>query len=295
MTNTDITAFLSKHRLPTSYSVLVDQWFMPLAADIYAHQNKAKSTLIIGINGAQGSGKSTLTDLLVFLLKQHFKLNAIGLSIDDFYLTKQQRQQLAIEVHPLMITRGVPGSHDIELATDTITKLVSGQVNVAIPRFDKASDDRYPNEHWDIVTDKVDVVILEGWCVGAQAQSPQQLTEPINTLESEHDPKAIWRQYVNQKLSEDYPALFDLIDLWIMLKAPSFECVYAWRLEQEQKLRDTLHGDNATMNDEQIAFFIQHYQRLTENILNTLPDKVDYLFELNTDRKIVRSSVRKES
>ncbi|MDF1589828.1 MAG: kinase [Gammaproteobacteria bacterium] len=289
MTSTDITAFLSKHRLPQRYSSLVDQWFMSLATAIYAHQNKATSTVIIGVNGAQGSGKSTLTDLLVFLLKQRFKLNAIGLSIDDFYLTKQQRKQLATEVHPLMITRGVPGSHDIELATSTITKLVSGQLNVAIPRFDKASDDRYPPEHWDIVSDKVDIVILEGWCVGAQAQSPEQLTEPLNALESQHDPKAIWRQYVNQKLGDDYPALFDLIDIWIMLKAPSFDCVYAWRLEQEQKLRDTLKDDHATMNDQQIAFFIQHYQRITETILATLPAKVDYLFELNEDRQIIKS------
>lgn len=289
MTVIDLTEFLTKHRLPPSYARLVDQWFMPLATAIYTHQSQVNSPIVVGINGAQGSGKSTLTDLLVLLLDQQFNLNTIGLSIDDFYLTKQQRNELAPTIHPLMATRGVPGTHDVELAIEIIHKLIKGDVNVAIPRFNKAIDDRYPEDNWDQVTDKIDVVFLEGWCVGAQAQSNEQLRDPINALESEYDSTASWRQYVNQQLTDTYPALFETIDRWIMLKAPSFDCVYAWRLEQEHKLRDNLKDKSATMNDRQIAFFIQHYQRITEHILQTLPNKVDYLFELNEDRQIIKS------
>lgn len=288
MDNIDLTEFLSKHRLPLNYETLVDQWFYNLASDIASHHNNKKAPVTIGINGAQGSGKTTLTDLLVLLLNKKFHLHAVGLSIDDFYLTKQERKNLARDIHPLFITRGVPGTHDVKLASNTISQLVQGVTNIAIPRFDKASDDRYPKQQWEVIREKVDVVIFEGWCVGAKPQETEQLTAPINALEEEHDPQGIWRTYVNQKLSTDYPPLFDLIDYWIMFKAPSFDCVLSWRLEQEKKLNDILLiGDNTTMNDEDIFFFIQHYQRLTESLLRIPAEQVNCLFELNSNRQIV--------
>lgn len=289
MSALDLSDFLNKHQLPQRYSEIANQWFSSLAASINAHQSKANKPIVIGINGAQGSGKSTLTDLLVHLLSQQYGHNVIGLSIDDFYLTKQQRQQLSNDIHPLFITRGVPATHDVELAIKTIESLLSGKPT-SVPRFNKAIDDRYPQEQWDTVNDVVDIIILEGWCVGAEAVDDTALNIAVNELEQEHDKDGKWRRHVNTVLASDYPALFDMVDQWVMLKAPSFNCVYNWRLEQEQKLRATLTGDdNATMSDQEIAFFIQHYQRITETILQTLPSKVDYLFELNTDRDIVNS------
>ena len=58
---------------------------------------------------------------------------------------------------------------------------------------------------------------------------------PVNTLETGEDPQGTWRRYVNRQLRLGYPELFSLVDAWIMLKAPSFECVFDWRLEQERR------------------------------------------------------------
>jgi D-glycerate 3-kinase len=291
MTSIDLTAFLEKHRLPASYNDIAHTWFIDLAASIVSHQKMAGRPIVVGINGAQGSGKSTLTDLLVYLLTTQHHVNAVGLSIDDFYLTKAERRDLANQVHPLFSTRGVPGTHDTELAETTIQYLSEQKHSVTIPRFNKAMDDRYPISECEHLYEKIDVIFLEGWCVGALPVDDAELTAPINELEANQDPNGEWRQYANMKLSTDYQSLFNMIDLWVMLKAPSFDCVYAWRLEQEHKLRDaSLSGSAGVMSDEQVAFFIQHYQRITESILASLPNKVDFLFELDDKRNIINST-----
>lgn len=292
----DLTDFIKKHRLPEAYARNAQQWFAPVAAGIASEREKTGKTLIIGINGSQGSGKSTLADYLALLLKEKYRLNTIVLSIDDFYLTLQQRQLLAKEVHPLMLTRGVPGTHDVGLANDVIRSLSEGAAQTLIPRFDKSTDDRYPQEKWDIITAPTDLIILEGWCVGADTQSAEALLMPVNNLETEEDTDGRWRNHVNQQLRDVYQDLFNMVDIWIMLKAPSFDCVYQWRLEQEQKLRNTLSASpsdskiSKVMDDEGVHRFIQYYQRITEHLLETLPDKVDVLFELDEKRNIIRSS-----
>lgn len=292
----DLTNFIKKNRLPEAYARHAQQWFAPVAEGIASEREKTGKTLIIGINGSQGSGKSTLADYLALLLKEKFFLNTVVLSIDDFYLTLQQRQLLAKEVHPLMLTRGVPGTHDVGLAIDVINRLSEGAAPTLIPRFDKSTDDRYPQEKWDIITVPADLIILEGWCVGADPQSAEALLMPVNNLETEEDTDGRWRNHVNQQLGDVYQDLFNMVDIWIMLKAPSFDCVYHWRLEQEQKLRNTLSvsppdsKDSKVMDDEGVHRFIQYYQRITEHLLETLPDKVDVLFELDKKRNIIRSS-----
>jgi D-glycerate 3-kinase len=197
-------------------------------------------------------------------------------------------------VHPLFATRGVPGTHDLPLAMKTIQSLMAGK-ETAIPRFNKALDDRFDEAEWDTVPADVDVIVFEGWCNGAEAQLPEQLIEPVNQLESEEDQDGIWRQYINQQLLSHYPYLFNLVDQWIMLKAPNFDCVYNWRLEQEHKLAKRLESASAdvkssVMSDQQVARFIRFYQRITENILETLPAKVNYLFELDKERRITHAS-----
>jgi len=164
-----------------------------------------------------------------------------------------------------------------------------------MPRFNKVTDDRYAETEWDTISGHVDIIIVEGWCLGAQAQHPDELVMPINDLEAKEDSEKIWRSYVNNQLKVLYPALFSYIDVWIMLKAPSFECIYKWRLEQETKLRATIaqspyseKQNQNLMTEKDIARFIKFYQRITEHMLKTLPEKVDYLFELNQQREIQR-------
>lgn len=287
--------FIKEHRLPVSYAVTVEQWFAPVAQDLARRQAALARPLIAGISGAQGSGKSTLADLLAWLCKEEYQLNTIVLSLDDFYHTRQQRQSLATSVHPLMATRGVPGSHDISLALDTIRKLCAGKTPTLVPRFDKANDDRHLQEKWDCVNEKIDLILLEGWCLGAEPQADNMLVEPINELEKSKDANGIWRQYVNQQLHDIYPPLFKLVDTLIMLKAPSFECVHKWRLEQETRLKSSLlladknsdHVSTLTMDAIAITHFIQHYQRITQHLLKTLPEKADTLFMLDENRKII--------
>lgn len=293
MTKHNLAAFIDEHELPQAYLSKAKKWFVPMVTQLVLDQEHAAHPLIIGINGAQGSGKTTLAALMVSLFAQQ-GLKAVALSIDDFYYTRAERLQLADKVHPLLRSRGVPGTHDIALAVDVLKMLQYQQNDVAIPRFDKAHDDRFPEFKWDKVS-AVDVVIIEGWCLGALAQADAALHEPVNSLEREQDAAREWRTYVNQRLGLNYPALFNLIDRWVMLKAPSFDCVFKWRQQQEVSLRQkqTNHGNShQLMDDEQLGVFIQHYQRITEQMLIDLPARVDYLFELDQHRNIKRAVLR---
>lgn len=289
----DLSEFIDKHKLPDRYKEIAVQWFAPMAEHIASTSRECGRPIVVGINGSQGSGKSTLADLLVCILQQLHGLSSLPLSIDDFYLTRKKRESLASDIHPLFITRGVPGTHDIHLALQTLTGLTHQNGAIKIPRFDKSQDDRYPEEQWQIINTPLDVIILEGWCVGSEAQAENELSSPVNKLEATEDTDGSWRNYANQQLHNIYPALFSQVDIWIMLKAPSFECVFNWRLEQEEKLAAALQQQGklssaGIMTTDEIARFIQHYQRITENTLMTLPDKVHFLFELDKHRDIIK-------
>lgn len=280
--------FLAEHRLPKSYADTAEQYFLPLAASLAGRQVALGRPMLVGINGSQGSGKSTLGALLEYILPRDHGLSAIALSIDDFYHTREHRKSLADTIHPLLMTRGVPGTHDVELMRATINALTNDTGAVQVPRFDKAQDDRAELAHWHQVGAPVDVILLEGWCVGIPAQSDEQLRSPVNQLEQNEDPDGHWRRWVNQQLRADYEPFYATLDLLIMLQAPGFECVHRWRLEQEHKLAARIGADNnRIMSEAQIARFIQHYQRLTEHGLMQLPDRADGLFRLDHDRAIV--------
>lgn len=277
-------ALLEQHRLPPAYLDTALKWFNPVADIIVAHQKRAQRPWLVAVNGSQGSGKSTLCDYFKAFFEHEHGLRCASLSLDDFYLTAPQRRQLAIDVHPLLATRGVPGTHDMGLLERTLDSLLAGEA-VAIPRFDKAADDRYPVSEWDTVDSPLNIILLEGWCLGAMAQPIDALAEPVNELERAEDPDGVWRNYVNTVLSARFSPLYQRVDEWMMLRAPSFDCVYAWRMEQERKLAATRAGD-AVMNAQQLARFVRHYQRLTEHCLRYMPARVNHLFTLNDRREV---------
>ncbi|WP_255210702.1 hypothetical protein [Methylogaea oryzae] len=171
---------------------------------------------MLGINGGQGSGKSTLCEFLRLILEQGFGLRVAGLSIDDIYKTRAEREQLAKTVHPLLLTRGVPGTHDVELGLGVIDALKQAEAgdSVAIPSFDKARDDRRQLDEWPRFRGKADVVVFEGWCVAAKPQDEIELAQPVNRLEAEEDADGRWRRYVNQQLQGAYTELFGRLDAW---------------------------------------------------------------------------------
>ncbi len=287
-----VAPFLQQHQLPASYQSVIEHYGMPIAEALVQQHQSLGRPLLIGINGCQGSGKTTLADALVLLLTWVYGRTAVAISIDDFYLTRNERQQLAANVHPLLGTRGVPGTHDVALARTTLQQLTRGSGEVAVPRFDKARDDRAPAEQWDRHPAPLDIVILEGWCVATGAQPEGQLQQPVNELEAQEDRDGRWRQYVNSQLQRLYEPLFDELDLRIMLQAPSFDCVLRWRQEQEDKLRAKRGGSDVTnsgvMSSAQLTRFIQHYQRLTEHTLAELPARVHFLLQLDAERQIVQ-------
>jgi D-glycerate 3-kinase len=286
-----VKTFIEQEQLPDSYLETVQQWFEPMVEELLVRISAHEGTYVIGISGCQGSGKSTLAALLVNMLNGMLGLRCINLSIDDFYLTHLERQDLAREVHTLLATRGVPGTHDVPLAMNTIRKLSeSGQV--AVPRFNKAIDDRYPEQDWPRLSGPVDVIVLEGWCLSIGPQNEAELEEGINALEQNEDADGAWRRYVNAAIGNDYLDFYALVDYLVMLKAPDFDKVYEWRHNQEDKLAaaqsDTAGANNRIMSPEELQRFIQHYERVTRHGLQTLPEKADVVFQL-TERQTIET------
>jgi D-glycerate 3-kinase len=280
----NVDRFLANGTLPESYRDVIARVHAPLAAEIGARRRAQDGCLIVGICGAQGSGKSTMSDVIAALLEED-GLGVATLSLDDLYLTRAERVELSERVHALLLTRGVPGTHDAALGERTLDAL-RGSGHVGVPRFDKSQDDRLPQDRWPQVRAPVDVVVLEGWCVGARPQMDAELESPINALEREHDPGGTWRRFVNEALSRDYQRLFSRLHMLVLLEAPSFDVVYRWRVEQEHKLRDR-SGDPQSlriMSDEQIARFISHYERLTRHILAEMPLRADIVVKLDAER-----------
>jgi len=287
----DISDFIQKHELPDDYAISAEQWFFPVIEEIIAIRNRFEHPFVIGANGLPGSGKSTFGDLLCYVTRQKHKVNAVSLSIDDFYFTLDERRVLADEIHHLLRIRGMPGTHDIDLAMQTLSQLKQFSSPVPVPRFDKAKNDRATEDMWDVVTRRPDIIVLEGWCLGATAQKEEELEQPVNDIEAQEDELLVWRKYINQQLQSNYPRFFSQVDIWLMLKAPSFECAFDWRLEQEEKLKKSLESrgidTSGLMTHKELVCFVQLDQRIAQNLLNTLPEKVHYLYELDTDRKII--------
>ena len=283
-----ISDFVENQALPDSYREDAFEFFVPLVDLIANRALDSEQTLYVGINGAQGTGKTTLGKLLVTLLSAR-EFRVANFSIDDFYLTQSERNQLAESQHPLLATRGVPGTHDISLLMtkfEELKNLKAEQVG-ELPRFNKAIDDRCGTEDWQKLIGPIDAVILEGWFVGAPPQATRDIELPINALEKTEDADGSWRKYANYQLAAQYQSAFDELDLLIMLKAPSFKQVSEWRSLQEEKLKKIGPIDSpGIMDEEQLARFIQHYERLTRHCLEYLPVKADVLFDLDTDHRI---------
>ena len=236
--------------------------------------------LIVGLTGPQGSGKSTLAAQLPPSLAAR-GLRAAVLSLDDLYLPKSERLRLAREVHPLLATRGVPGTHDVPLGVEVLAGLGRAGETL-VPSFDKAADDRRPASAWGRFEGPADVIVFEGWCVGARAQPPQALATPVNELERTADPDGVWRRYANEALAGPYRGLFDPIGFQALLLAPGFEVVLGWRTEQEHAL---IARGGAGQTDAELAVFVQHYQRLTGWIAEEMPPRADAVVRLDRERE----------
>ena len=296
-----INDFVSTELLPDTYAEDALKFFLPLLKNIekLLKQKKLESRNfvfdfpILGIQGGQGTGKSTVAALLTLLLRSK-GIRVAQLSLDDFYLSKTDRLDLAKNVHPLLSSRGVPGTHNTQLMGETLNRLQQLEMgeNLVLPSFDKSKDDLSEQPFLPEVEGPIDLIILEGWFVGLTPESESALQAPINDLEANEDPDCSWRIYVNQKLATEYQELFQHISLLVTLQAPDFKQIIHWRTLQEDKLKArSAENTDGIMDLLELKRFVQHFERLTRHGLATMPSTADITYQLDSNHRIIAGSI----
>lgn len=238
---------------------------------------------MIGVGGAQGSGKTTLCRAFA---EAHPRV--AHFSLDDVYKTRAEREDyadvaarafiehdpprrsraasfalkhaIADKAKPILITRGPPGTHDLSLAKGLIARLHK-PLETPLPQFDKARDDRAPEPDWPSFSGPADAVLIDGWCMGATLP-PDAPT--MNAIEKE-DEAGLWRGCMLGALDQDYAPFFAAFDAMVYLQAPSWEIVRRWRGQQEEEtLGRKLTGEEGLALDR----FVMHYERITRAMLD---------------------------
>ena len=267
---------------------MIKSFLIPLCFWISKKADK-KRPYFVGLAGGQGTGKTTISSLIKIILIKYFKLKVFRISIDDFYKTRKERLSLSNRIHPMLLTRGVPGTHDIKMMLNFFRKVKSKKFKkLKLPTFNKAIDDRYKKKYWYNLNDKPDVIIFEGWCVGAKSEKNNSLKKTINSMEKAKDQKQIWRKYVNQQLKSEYKNLYSQLNCLIYLKAKNFSLLQKWRLKQERKLwlNSKRNANLKIMNKEDVINFMQTYQRITQNMFKYMPKYASIIFNLNSNHQI---------
>ncbi|MDC3069102.1 uridine kinase [Candidatus Pelagibacter sp.] len=272
---------------------MIKSFLIPLCFWINKKANKTRP-YFVGLAGGQGTGKTTISSLIRIILTKYFKLNVFRISIDDFYKTRKERIKLSKRVHPMLLTRGVPGTHDINMMLNFFRKSKSNKFKrLKLPKFNKATDDRFNKKKWYDLKKKPDVIIFEGWCVGAKSEKNTTLNKAINSLERAKDQKKIWRKHVNHQLKSKYKNLYSQLNCLIYLKAKNFSLLQKWRLKQERKLWVKSKVKSKIMSRGDVLNFMQTYQRITQNMFRNMPKYASVIFNLNSNHQI-KSAVYKK-
>ena len=255
----------------------ISQFIIPIINKI----NNSKDNKFI-IAGSQGAGKSTLAKIFKLVLENAYKKKVMLLSIDDYYLSKNKRNKLSKNIHPLLITRGVPGTHDIVALKNDIINFQKKKFPIITPRFNKLKDDISSKKN---IIKNAEILLLEGWCCGSPSINKKYLFQNINHLETILDKNKKWRQYYNSQLKKDYKKVFSLFDQQIYIQPPSFSYILKWRYNQEKN--NALKSRNKDfMNKKDLQKFIQHYEKLTKWMMKTMPAKADILIKIDSNQKI---------
>ena len=268
--------------------------YIPISFWIEEKYKEKGKTLFLGLSGGQGSGKTTIVGIMKIILEKFFKRKVYTISIDDFYKTLKKRNQMSRTIHPLFKTRGVPGTHDIKLIKKLFNFIKRRKFKkFKLPKFDKSIDDRAKREYWTCVKKRPEIIILEGWCVGAKPQSNFLIKNPINALEKNEDKNLTWRNYVNNKLKNEYQKIFAMIDHFIFLKVPNFNMVLKWRFLQERKLKKKSYLNKKIMSHTQIKRFIMFYERITLQMIKDLDKCASMVILLKKNHQIKKVLFRK--
>ena len=274
---------------------MIKSFLIPLCFWISKKADK-KNPYFVGLAGGQGTGKTTISSLIKIILTKYFKLNVFRISIDDFYKTRKERISLSKRVHHMLLTRGVPGTHDINMMLSFFKQAKSKKFKrLKLPTFNKAIDDRFSKKYWYDLKNKPDVIIFEGWCVGAKSEKTNTLKKTINSMERAKDDKQIWRKSVNQQLKSKYKNLYSQLNCLIYLKAKNFSLLQKWRLKQERKLliKSKKNSKLKIMNKRDVLNFMQTYQRITQNMFKNMPKYASIILNLNSNHQI-KSAVYKK-
>jgi len=274
---------------------MIRSFLIPLCFWISKKADK-KRPYFVGLAGGQGTGKTTSSSLIKIILTKYFKLKVFKISIDDFYKTRKERVRLSKRVHPMLLTRGVPGTHDINMMLNFFKKAKSKKFKrLKLPTFNKAIDDRFNKKKWYDLKKRPDVIIFEGWCVGAKPEKNSTLNKTINLMEKNKDKKKIWRKYVNNQLKSKYKKLYSQLNCLIYLKAKNFSLLQKWRLKQERKLlvNSKKNSKLKIMNKEDVLSFMQTYQRVTQNMFKNMPKYASIILNLNSNHQIKTAVYKK--
>jgi len=287
----DYLKYLGKERIlgksETTKIKSLKKIYIPMSFWIENKYIKKRRTLFIGLSGGQGSGKTTIATILKIIMKKFFNRETHVSSIDDFYKTLGERNKMAKEIHPMFKTRGVPGTHDIHIIKNFFNFIKKNNFKkIKLPKFDKSIDDRLKKKYWFNIKPKPDIVILEGWCVGAKPQSKNLLTKPINILEKHEDQNLRWRKYVNEQLKKEYKKVFGMIDNFIFIKVPNFNMIFKWRYLQEKKLKKKSYSKRKIMSYNEIKRFIMHYERITLQMMKDLSKSASVVMLLKKNHEI---------
>ena len=267
--------------------MILKKKYIPMSFWIEKKYKEKGKTLFLGLSGGQGSGKTTVTVILRIILEKFFKRKVYTTSIDDFYKTLKDRNKMSHKIHYLFKTRGVPGTHDINLIRKFFSFIKKRNFkSFKMPKFDKSIDDRLEKKYWSCINKKPEIVILEGWCIGAKYQSNFLLKKPVNTLEKNEDKNLIWRGYVNKKLKKEYKKIFDILDHLIFIKVPNFKMVLKWRVLQEKKLKKKSFWNKKIMSYHQIKRFVMFYERITLQMIRDLSKSASVVMHLKNNHEI---------
>ena len=235
----------------------------------------------IGISGAPGSGKSTLARALVHYLNQA-GIPACLLSLDDYYLGRSQREQLAVNLHPLFQQRGVPGTHEFRRLLADFDQIQSGKLKeLRLPVFDKSTDDRAAEHQWRSLEKVPKVIVLEGWCVGVMPQNQTELEAPANDMERIHDTDGRWRREVWRAWQQLYTALHKRLDQVWYIRVPDWNCVIDWRWQQEQDLARMNLKSRAEVEN-----FLGSFERIVNHMQDSYKQWADLVIEADRNHGI---------
>ena len=255
----------------------ISQYIAPIIRNI----NNSKDNKFV-IAGPQGSGKSTLAKIFKVVLEKQYKKKVMLLSIDDYYFSKKKRIKLSKKIHPLLITRGVPGTHDIKALKKDVINFQKKLFPITTPTFRKLNDDISIKKK---IIKNAEILLLEGWCCGSPSINKKYLFQNINHLENILDKNKKWRQYYNSQLRNGYKKVFSLFDQQIYIQPPSFSYILKWRYAQEKN--NALKSQSKDfMKKKDLRTFIQHYEKLTKWMMKVMPAKADILIKIDSNQKI---------